>query len=61
MVAGIVLIIAGILLVLYPPLLSIIVALFLIFMGITFISIARFNRRHNRHFENPTIELFFRY
>ena len=61
MVTGIVFIIAGILLVLYPPLLSIVVALFLIFLGVMVISVARYNRRHARHFENPTIELFLRY
>lgn len=61
MVAGVVLIIAGILLVVYPPLLSIIVAVFLIFAGVMAISIARFNRRNQRHFDNPTVEFFFRY
>ena len=61
MITGIVFIIAGILLVLYPPLLSIIVALFLIFLGVMVISVARYNRRYQRHFDNPTIEFFFRY
>ena len=60
MIAGIVLILAGILLVVYPPLLAIIVAAFLILTGITLISIARHNRRLQRHFENPTIEIFLR-
>jgi uncharacterized membrane protein HdeD (DUF308 family) len=61
MVAGIVLILAGILLVVYPPLLSIIVAAFMILVGVMAISIARFNRRNQRHFDNPTVEFFFRY
>ncbi len=60
MIAGIILILAGILLVVYPPLLSIIVASFLILSGLMVISIARYNRRLERHFENPTIEIFFR-
>lgn len=60
MIAGIVLILAGILLVIYPPLLSIIVAAFLVVTGVMLISIARYNRRLERHFENPTIEIFFR-
>ena len=60
MVAGIILIIAGILLVVFPPLLSIIVAAFLVAAGVMLISIARYNRRLERHFENPTIEIFFR-
>ena len=61
MIAGIVFILAGILLVIYPPLLSIIVAVFLIAGGIMMISIARYNRKYQRHFENPTVEFFFRY
>jgi uncharacterized membrane protein HdeD (DUF308 family) len=61
MLAGIILIIAGILLVVFPPLLSIIVAAFLIFAGVMAISVARYNRKYQRHFDNPTIEFFFRY
>ncbi len=60
MIAGITLILAGILLVIYPPLLSIIVAAFLIMSGVMVISIARYNRRLKRHFDNPTIDIFFR-
>jgi len=61
MTAGIVLIIAGILLVAFPPLLSIIVATLLIGAGILVIAIARDERRLHRHYQNPTIEFFFRY
>ena len=61
MIAGIVLIVAGILLLIYPPLLSIIVAAFLIFAGALALSIARYNRKVQRHFDNPTVEFFFRY
>ena len=61
MVAGIVLILAGILMVIYPPLLSIIVAMFMILAGVMAISIARFNRKNQRHFDNPTVEFFFRH
>ena len=61
MVAGIVLILAGILLIVFPPLLSIIVAAFLILLGVMVISIARYNRKYQRHFDNPTVEFFFRY
>ncbi len=61
MVAGIVLIVAGILMVIYPPLLSIIIATVMILAGVMAISIARFNRQHQRHFDNPTVEFFFRY
>lgn len=61
MLAGIVFILAGVLLAVYPPLLSIIVAAFLIFVGVMVLSVARYNRKYKRHFENPTIEFFFRY
>jgi len=61
MTAGIILILAGILLVVYPPLLSIIVAALLIFTGAMLVSIARFERRQQRHFSNPTIEFFIRH
>ena len=61
MLAGVILILAGILLVVYPPLLSMIVAGFLIFAGVLAISVARHNRKYQRHFDNPTIEFFFRY
>lgn len=60
MIAGFVLILAGILLVIYPPLLSIIVAAFLILAGVMALSVARHNRRLERHFDNPTIEILFR-
>ena len=60
MIAGFVLILAGILLVIYPPLLSIIVAAFLILAGVMALSVARHNRRLEKHFDNPTIEIFFR-
>ena len=61
MTAGIILILAGILLVVYPPLLSIIVATLLILAGSMLISIARFERRQQRHFSNPAIEFFIRH
>lgn len=61
MLTGIALIVAGILIAVYPPLLAIIVAAFMIFIGAMVIAIARYNRKHQRHFENPTVEFFFRY
>jgi hypothetical protein len=61
MVSGIVLIIAGVLLIIYQQLLSLIVAGFLIIAGAVVISIARYNRKYHRHYDNPTIEFFFRY
>ena len=61
MLAGIVLILAGILLVVYPPLLSLIVAIFLLLAGITVLSIAYQERKLKRHYRNPVIEFFIRY
>lgn len=60
MLGGIILIIAGILIAIYPPLLSIIVAILLIFMGVIVMAIAYHNRKLRRHYDNPVIELFFR-
>jgi len=60
MLGGIILIIAGILIAVYPPLLSVIVAVLLILMGWIVVSIAYHNRKLRRHFDNPVVELFFR-
>ena len=59
MLGGIILIIAGILIAVYPPLLSIVAAL-LVLMGGIVVSIAYHNRKLRRHFDNPVVELFFR-
>jgi drug/metabolite transporter (DMT)-like permease len=61
MLAGIVLILAGVLLIVFPPLLSIIVASFLIFAGVMAIAVTRCNRKYRRHFDSPAIEFFCRY
>lgn len=61
MIAGMVLIVAGILLVVYPPLLSLIVAIVLMLAGVTVISIAYQERKLERHYRNPVIEFFIRY
>ena len=60
MLGGIILIIAGILVAIYPPLLSFIVAILLIFLGGIIVSIAYHNRKLRKHYDNPVIELFFR-
>jgi len=61
MSAGIILIVTGSLLVVYPPLLSIIVAGLLIFAGTMPVSIARFERGQQRRFTHPTIGFIFRH
>jgi drug/metabolite transporter (DMT)-like permease len=59
MIAGITLIMAGLLLVLYPPLLSIIVALLLIIAGSMVLAMTHYERKLQRHHRNPTVEFFF--
>ncbi len=61
MIAGIVFIVAGLLIALYPPLLSIIVAALLILAGIGLISFAHFQRKLDLHYRNPVVETFFRF
>jgi hypothetical protein len=61
MLAGIILIVAGVLIAIFPQLLSWIVAGLLIFLGVMLISIANYNRKVSRHYENPIVEVFFRF
>ena len=61
MTAGLILILAGLLLVVYPPLLSIIVAALLMFAGAMVISIAGFGCRQQRYSGNATIGFFIRH
>jgi len=61
MLTGIVLLLAGILIALYPPLLSIIVASVLIALGLLLAVSAWYHRRRRRGGDNPIIELILRY
>jgi positive regulator of sigma E activity len=61
MASGIILIVAGILIALYPPLLSIIVATLLILAGVAVLSIAHYNKKLRKHYDNPAVNLFFRF
>jgi Flp pilus assembly protein TadB len=61
MLAGVLLIIAGISIAVYPPLLSLIVAVLLVLLGAVVITIAYYDRRLSRHHDNPAIELFLRF
>jgi len=61
MIAGIVLIVAGLLIAVYPPLLAWIVALVLVAVGVLVLSSAYYYRKYARHADNPVIELIFRY
>ena len=60
MVLGIILIICGILIALYPPLLSLIVAGFLIFFGIMVFSISYNYKKTEKRFDDPFIDFFMR-
>jgi uncharacterized membrane protein HdeD (DUF308 family) len=61
MLTGIVLLLAGILIALYPPLLSIIVASVLIALGLLLALSAWYHRERRRGGDNPIIELILRY
>jgi uncharacterized membrane protein HdeD (DUF308 family) len=61
MAGGILLIVAGILIALYPPLLSLIVASLLILVGIGVITIAHYNKKLRKHYDNPAVDFFFRF
>ena len=60
MLGGTILILAGILIAVYPPLLTFIVAILLIFMGSMLVAIAYHNRKLQQHHDKPVVELFFR-
>jgi Flp pilus assembly protein TadB len=61
MVFGILLIAAGILIAVYPPLLSWIVATVLIFAGMFLFLLGYYYRKMSRDFENPVVNFFFRF
>jgi len=61
MLAGIVLILAGVLIAVYPPFLAWVVAAILIAMGALVLSSAYYHRKNARHADNPVVEMIFRY
>jgi hypothetical protein len=61
MLAGILLIAAGVLIALYPPLLAWIVAAFFILTGVMALSIGWYDRRHARRHDNPLMRVFLRF
>jgi hypothetical protein len=58
MLSGIILIICGILIALYPPLLSLIVAVLLIFAGAILCAISYRYKKMARNFDDPFIDFF---
>ena len=61
MILGLLFILAGILIVMYPPLLSLIVAVFLFSIGLSFISMHFYYRKASRDFNNPFFNFFIRF
>ncbi len=61
MIVGIFFIVAGILIALYPPLLALVVATLLIYIGVALTMISwRFKKMH-RHFSDPFADFFIRF
>jgi len=59
--AGFLLVLAGVLIAIFPQLLSLIVALFLIGAGLNIIFISYYYKKVSRHFDNPFIDFIFRF
>jgi len=60
MVIGIILVLSGILIAIYPPLLSLIVAFVLILGGAFLIYLGNYYKKSLRKFDSPFINFFFR-
>ena len=61
MLAGIILVIAGILIAIYPPLLAWVVAIVLVAIGLLVLATAHYHRKQARQADNPVVEFIFRY
>ncbi|MFC1657921.1 hypothetical protein ACFL1D_00900 [Candidatus Omnitrophota bacterium] len=61
MLLGVMLLAAGVLIAIYPPLLSLVVAAILIFLGIILILISYHYKKMSRHIDNPFVDFFFRF
>jgi Flp pilus assembly protein TadB len=61
MLLGIALLVAGVLIAIYPPLLSLVVAVILIFAGISLILISYHYKKMPKHIDNPFVDFFFRF
>jgi len=59
MLAGLILILSGVLIAIYPPLLALVVAALLITTGLLTLVIAYQNRKIPEPFRNPVIKVFF--
>ena len=61
MIIGLIFILAGVLIALYPPLLSIIVASILIIIGVHILLISYYYKKIAKHFDNPFMDFFVRF
>ena len=61
MLAGIFFIVMGVLIIIYPALLSMIVAAFLIIMGLSIFLTSIYFKRVSRRFNNPYMNFFIRF
>ena len=61
MAIGIIFVIVGILIAAYPQLLSMLVAAFIILIGITLLSISYHLKKANKETNNPFVDFFIRY
>jgi len=61
MLIAILFIVTGVLIAIYPQLLSMIVALFLISIGITLLYLRYHYKRISREFQNPFMDFFIKY
>ncbi len=61
MILGIIFILAGVLIAIYPPLLSLIVASVLMLMGLGFVSFSYRYKKMRRHLEDPFIDFFMKF
>ncbi len=61
MLVGIIFVLAGILIAVYPPLLSLVVAGMLILIGVSLISISYHYKKMSKHIDNPFVDFFIRF
>ena len=61
MILGIMLILSGILIAVYPPLLSLVVAVILILIGISLISMSYHYKKISKRIDNPFFNFFMRF
>jgi len=61
MIVGVIFVIMGILIAAYPQLLSIIVAAFLIMVGVTLASMSYHFKKMNKEVDNPFVDFFIKF